>query len=66
MSYQGDDKWGAYIRRFSEDSPSLAGLKEKIKKHLKETEISKVARVLYTNEEYQITDVKLTIKKVKK
>ena len=66
MSYQGYDKWEAYPDRERIDGFTLKELKYKLKKHIMETTLITMATNQYHEEDYEITNIKLTIKKVKK
>jgi len=66
MSYQGNDKWDVYSPdELSYDASTIKELKEKIKSHIKSFRISK-AETSIRIEDYEITNVSITIKKKEK
>lgn len=65
MSYQGYDKWTSGGKPFSEEAPTLRELKKKLIDHIKTFGIDCCVSD-FNNVDYEIINVKLTIKKKKK
>ena len=64
MSYKSDDKWSVFLGRYSEYSPTFQEMRKKLEAYIKETEITKEVNQ-YRLEEYEITNIKIIIKKKK-
>jgi hypothetical protein len=59
-----EDRWGAYGPMLGESAPTIKEMKAVIKAHIMGFELTR-AKTEIEIEDYEITDVKLTIKKKK-
>jgi hypothetical protein len=57
-----DDRWSVYGESIAEDAANIKTLRELIVRHIKSLEIGR-AKNLTDTEDYEITNVKITIKK---
>lgn len=63
MSYNGDDKWSVYGDELvGVSTKTLAELKSILKKHIESFEVDKMTTV-YSSEDYEVTNVRFSIKK---
>ena len=66
MSYKSNDKWSVFLGDYTEYTPTFQEMKEQLEKYIKyDTMITKAINQ-FCEEEYEITKVKITIKKKKK
>ena len=66
MSYKGTDKWECGLLEERISVPSLKELKEEIKRHIEETSWVSLAETEIREVDYEITNVRFSIRRIKK
>jgi hypothetical protein len=65
MGYNGEDKWEMYGKEFSTSVRTLSELKSLLIKHLESFDVNKATSSI-KSEDYKITNIRFSIKRISK